>query len=577
MDASSYVRGFARRWKVILACVLVALAIGFVVTSGQSGSAPTTTQYQATTYLLGTSSSSSFRGDNNLTTVATIATLGVIPERVAEAIGYEGDPQDLAETVVVEGDENTGLLSIEALGTSAARAEELADTWAEELLGFLRDRNLEEVRRLRAQIRQLTQEIAELDAELEQPDEGSTDEDKAGVQEERDTADLQLQALTQQYSQLAAETGGVPEGFEVIEPATAQEVSTDPGIQAPRSRLIRLLIAVIIGLLFGVGISLLLERFDTRIRTKEEAEESFGLPVLAEIPPISRRKRSGVVVDAFPRAPASNAFRLLAAALQFGRHDGSARDTESNGHPGSPTILVTSSVPAEGKSTIVANLAATYADLGKRVVVVCCDFRHPTIHETLKVEQGPGLADALVAESQVPLEPLLQESRLDRVRVLATGHVPEKTGGLFGSPHVGQVLDALRSEADVVLIDTAPVLASSDWTQLLPEVDSVLVVARSGKTDRSDAARTAEILAILGAPVVGIAMNGLARSPSRRDSYRYRYHREASTEPTDETSESADVSGNGAAGPAADTGAEQEGAESSRGGFPHLARPSTKE
>jgi capsular exopolysaccharide synthesis family protein len=174
---------------------------------------------------------------------------------------------------------------------------------------------------------------------------------------------------------------------------------------------------------------------------------------------------------------------------------------------------------------MVANLAATFADVGKRVVVICCDYRHPSLHATFGVEHEPGLTDALQGESVADLDSLIQDTAIERVRVLATGAVPDKSGSIFGSDRIRQVLAGLRSVADVVLIDTAPVLAASDWTQLLPQVDAVVVVARAGRTDAGSARRTAEVLQLLQAPVVGVALNavprGLIRQATDRSWYQY--------------------------------------------------------
>jgi Mrp family chromosome partitioning ATPase len=143
---------------------------------------------------------------------------------------------------------------------------------------------------------------------------------------------------------------------------------------------------------------------------------------------------------------------------------------------------------------------------------------------------------------------------------------------LFGSDRVRQVLASLRSVADVVLIDTAPVLAASDWTQLLPQVDAVAVVARAGKTDAGSARRTAEVLLLLQAPVVGVVLNavprGLIRQATDRSWYRYQEpERRAGAAPATETDEpDALVDATVAA-------SENGGAANEDEGIPHLARP----
>jgi len=584
MEPIEYLRGLERRWKAILLCLLVALTAGWIFTLEDDEPGSPATSVKATTHLISSSTLSSlsaaFRGPTNLETIAALITLGEVPRRVAETLDYQGDPGALAQNIEVVGDPATGLLSIAATAPTERRAILLANTFAEELMGYLHDRNLELVRSLQDEIGLLDGQIAELDRQLAL----ASDEDEDVILEERELLDFRRQTLVAQYSQLATATGGNPSGFEILERATATPVSPDASL-APRSRTVRLLIAGIVGLILGVAVALLLERFDARIHSKDAAENAFKLPVLGEIPVIPRRRRRSVVAGDFPNAPASNSFRLLTATLQFGRRGGVVESDSGNGDRAWRTILVTSAAPTEGKSTTVANLAATFDKLGKRVIVLCCDFRHPSLHVTFGIDQGPGLSEILAPDGAVELKGVLQETTLENVRVLSTGSVPENTSALFGSKRMRDVLADARAIADIVLIDTAPVLASSDWAQLLPHVEAVLVVARAGKTGADAAERTAEILSTLQAPVVGVVLNRVPRSLIGTGRYSlgfgyggyggYGDKREASTPAPTPASEDgmgvADVNG-----PGGQTEGEPD-PSNPRGGIPHLVRPSTEE
>jgi capsular exopolysaccharide synthesis family protein len=585
VDLSHYLRGIGRRWKVILAAVLVALAVGWYLSPDETAPAPRSTVYEATTYLLSSAESADVRAGSNLQTVAALATLGEVPRRVAQEIDYEGDPSTLAASVTVEPDETTQLLSITATAETAPRAKLIADTFAEQLLALLSERTEVRVDALAQELERLDREIARLDALLPDartevgtrespapevdPEEA---EEQARLQQELSQLQFERQFAQTEYSQLASGTGGNLAGFDVVEEASAMPLDSGEGLQAPRARGVRLLIAAAIGLLLGLAIALLLERIDTRLRTKPATEEAYGLPVLAVIPTVGRKRRDTIVTETAPRGAAANSFRLLEAALQLGRQDSSVH-VAGNGKGGGPrTILVTSGEPREGKSTVVANLAVAFAEVGKRVVVVCCDYRHPTLHATFGVEHEFGLTDALEAEAGTDLEPLIQDTAIERVRVLATGRVPSRPGMLFGSERVRQVLASLRSVADVVLIDTAPVLAASDWTQLLPQVDAVAVVARAGKTDAGSARRTAEVLLLLQAPVVGVVLNavprGLIRQATDRSWYRYQEPERRARAVESETPGEDGVTVDGTV-----TANENGGAAKQDEGIPHLARP----
>jgi capsular exopolysaccharide synthesis family protein len=585
VDLSHYLRGIGRRWKVILAAVLIALAVGWYLSPDDAAPTPQATVYEATTYLLSSAESADVRAGSNLQTVAALATLGEVPRRVAQDIDYEGDPSTLAASVVVEPDETTQLLSITATAQTAPRAKLIADTFAEELLTLLSERTEVRVEALRQELEQLDRDIARLAAQLPDaraevgtrespapevdPEEA---EEQERMQQELTQLQFERQFVQTEYSQLASGTGGNLAGFDIVEEASAQPIETGAGLQAPRSRAVRLLIAAAIGLLLGLALALLLERLDTRLRTKSATEEAYGLPVLAVIPTIGRRRRDSIVMETAPRGAAANSFRLLEAALQLGRQD--SVHAAGNGKGGGPrTIIVTSGEPREGKSTVVANLAAAFAEVGKRVVVVCCDYRHPSLHATFGVEHEFGLTDALEAEAGTDLEPLIQGTATEGIRVLATGRVPSRPGMLFGSERVRQVLASLRSVADVVLIDTAPVLAASDWTQLLPQVDAVAVVARAGKTDAGSARRTAEVLLLLQAPVVGVVLNavprGLIRQATDRSWYRYQEPERRATP----VSEAEAIEPDTVVVESPVTATENGGASNQDEGIPHLARP----
>jgi capsular polysaccharide biosynthesis protein len=323
VDLTQYLQGIGRRWKVIVAAVIVALAVGWYLSPEETVAAPRSTSYQATTYLLSTGVSVDVRsGASNIDTVATLATLGEIPRRVAEAIDYEGDPRTLVSNVTIEPDESTQFLTITARAETAPRAKLIADTFADELLGFLRERSEARVEELQQELDRLDRQIARIDAQLPDGRTGTTGtrdepaadttggedaQQQANLQQELERLQFDRQFVQTEYSQLVSGTGGDLAGFEVVEPAVATPIGTDEGLQAPRSRSIRLLIAAAIGLLLGLALALVLERLDTRLRTKSATEEAYGLPVLAVIPTIGRRRRGTLVTETAPRSAVGNA------------------------------------------------------------------------------------------------------------------------------------------------------------------------------------------------------------------------------------------------------------------------------
>jgi len=157
----------------------------------------------------------------------------------------------------------------------------------------------------------------------------------------------------------------------------------------------------------------------------------------------------------------------------------------------------------------VANLAAAFSQVGQRVLILSCDFRHPSLHDVFGFQNGSGLSDALRRRwnGQSILETQVRQTALPGVSLVPSGSVPPRPSTLLTAPSMGKALEEARKLADVVLIDTPPMLQASDAAHLMGDVDSVLVVARAGKTTAEQAERVQALLGRLGAPVVGLALN----------------------------------------------------------------------
>jgi capsular exopolysaccharide synthesis family protein len=536
LNPVEYLRILRRRWPVIAAIVGAALAAAFLTTSVVPVG-PAIRSYQATAVILNTGELN-VPGIANLDTVAALTTVGEVPRRVAERIDYPGDPVVLGGRIQASVQAETGLLRITANSQEAQEARMLADTFADELLAFLEerkiDRNAAQADFLSRRLETMEQGIQALDARIADP---NTPEPAVRLATARRDARIRLYGVLYEQYQSVLNAQADPATLQIVQKASPQPV-IQGGFQPPRSRVGRMFFAGILGLLVGVGIVLLLERIDTRIRTKRAAEQHFALPVLAEIPRLPWRDGRRVTVKAAeePRSALADSFRLLEAGVSRLSLDGerrqvrepaeagmstAAKESPPKRPDGARTILVTSPGPGEGKTLVVANLAATYAELGKRVLVLSCDFRRPRIHRLFGVPNDQGLSDALEAGNGRPiLRGHVRNTSLANVRVVPSGATPESAGELLTSTNMGHALGEARREADIVLLDTPPVLATSDASHLFPQVDTVLLVARAGKTTAEVAERSSELLRRLRAPVVGIALNGSTEEMVPRGYYR---------------------------------------------------------
>lgn len=180
-----------------------------------------------------------------------------------------------------------------------------------------------------------------------------------------------------------------------------------------------------------------------------------------------------------PRSPISEAYRTLRTNLQFVSLDKPLQ-----------SLLVTSSGPEEGKSTMLANLAITIAQGERKVILVDCDLRRPNLHQLFGLAHKRGLTTMMV-EEQAMSDPPLQETGVPGLQLLASGVLPPSPSDLLGSQRMDRVLDALKERADMVLLDSPPVVAVSDAAILATKVDGVLLVVSAGQTKR-DSVQTAK-------------------------------------------------------------------------------------
>lgn len=195
-----------------------------------------------------------------------------------------------------------------------------------------------------------------------------------------------------------------------------------------------------------------------------------------------------------PRAPAAEAYRTLRTNLMFSSLDKPLR-----------TLAITSPVPGEGKSTVLANLAVTLAQSGHETIIVDCDLRKPTQHELWKLDNTEGLTTMLIDEAALA-DPALQAIGVDHLHVLTSGPLPPNPADVMVSRRMDQAIEALRERAEYILFDAPPVLAVTDAALLGMKVDGLLLVLRAGTSRRDRAARAKEELARVNVPVVGTVL-----------------------------------------------------------------------
>lgn len=440
-------------------------------------------------------------------------------------------------------DPSTGLLTITATDSDPARAQAVAKAYSQAFVDQTQALVQQQIDKYNAELSTLSGEIAALEASS-MPATAVTN--------------AQIAGLTSTYTSVQTQLNNVEFG----EPyATIQVTAGYPSSPTGLSKSKLLGIGLVAGILVGCGIALARDQLDTRLRTSPEVESITDSPILAELPQ-DRDVRAGTVGLALVQAPQSGiaeSIRELRTSLRV-----ILDDTPS------PVIVVTSPEAGDGKTFVAANLAAAWAMSGSKVIVVSADFRRPRVEELfgLQTNGRPGLADlirsnwrnpeldarptiarngaregesvanragdrVLVGASHQPSRAkrdagdeadlaaasgLLLESGIWGLKVLPAGTHLENPAELFGSPGMPSVLNQLSRLADIVLIDTPPVLVVPDTAIIGSQAHGAVLVAAEGKTARADLERAVRRLETTHCRVLGVALNRVRRSVA--DSYK---------------------------------------------------------
>ncbi|MGZ6791804.1 MAG: polysaccharide biosynthesis tyrosine autokinase [Mycobacteriales bacterium] len=296
--------------------------------------------------------------------------------------------------------------------------------------------------------------------------------------------------------------GASPVRVSLVQPAVTPDTPT-----SPRPKL-NLALGLLVGLAAGVGAAVLRETLDTSIKTPEQAQDLVGAPVLGAIGYDADATRKPLVVVTEPSSVRSEAFRQLRTNLQF-------VDIE---HP-LRSVVLTSSVPGEGKSTTTCNLAVTLAQAGLRVVLVEGDLRRPRIADYMGVEGAIGLTSVLLGRSS--LDDTLQPWGDGSLQVLASGPLPPNPSELLGSQGMQDLLRELERRADIILIDAPPLLPVTDAAILGTLTSGLVMLVRSNVTRREQLSRAVETVHAVGATLLGSVLNMVpTKGP---DAYTYGY------------------------------------------------------
>lgn len=300
-----------------------------------------------------------------------------------------------------------------------------------------------------------------------------------------------------------SDNGASPVKLSVVTPASAPESPS-----APNTRL-NLAIGLICGLAIGTGIAILRTSLDTKVRGEAGLRRITDAPVLGGISFDSDATKKPLLTQAPAQSPRAESFRQIRTNLQFAHVDHDSK-----------AILVTSSLPGEGKTTTATNLAIAMAQAGQSVVLVDADLRRPRVDEYLGLDRTAGLTTALIGAADV--NDLLQPWGDDDLYVLASGQIPPNPSELLGSDAMRSLISRLEYAFDAVIIDAPPLLPVTDAAVLAQQVGGVVLVVGSSRVKTPDLQKSLAALDMVKADMLGIVMNLL---PSKGpDAYAYSYY-----------------------------------------------------
>jgi succinoglycan biosynthesis transport protein ExoP len=507
-------------WLVILGALLVG-GLGYIISRNM------TPVYQASTSLLVTPGSTQAL-DNYSSLIAserlawTYAELLQsdpvlqetqrrleIPEKPgagSEAAGY---------TVSAQPVRDTQLLRVEVTGTDPELITEAANTvvqvfieWQAEIQ---RARYSDSKANLTVEIERVQASIQEIEGRiqaLQSAGQGADQNELSRLQDQLAQYQNSHSALQTSLSNIGLAEANSGATVTVVSPATRPLVPIRP--QTLRNTLV----AAAVGAMLSAAFAFLIEYLDDTVKAPEDLKLA-GLSVVGVVQRVDPQGNDGaphVFAISQSRSLAAEAYRTLRTNLQFSSLD---RPLHS--------LVVTSAVATEGKTTTAANLAVVMAQAGKRVVLVDADLRRPSAHRLFGLSNGTGLTTVLVEEPSA-VNGYLQKTEVENLRVLSAGPVPPNPQELLGSRRMEELLHKLEESADVVILDTPPTLVVADANVLAARADGVLLIVNTESTRRAAVQRAAEGLRQVGANLLGGVLNMVGTGGRRSAYYDYSYH-----------------------------------------------------
>lgn len=504
-------------WLIILG-VIIAAGVAYLV------SINTTPVYQASARLLidqAPGASSNTYADVltiekiSQTYVELLTVTDVMDEVIAQ-LNLPIESGDLRGQISASAPADTQILNLTVQDTNPERAAAIANATAEAFIRYNERtqaaRYAEPRSNLQTELSNVGDQIEEIEVQINTLNSSETD---LTPTQQADLSRLETQLREQQtiynnifndLQDLRVQSATESNNVLIVEPAVP-----NPNPIRPRTFTNTLLAAAVGGML-ALGVIFLIDYLDDTIKTPDQVTADTGLSAIGVISFIKGEEPSDrLITHTTPRAPISEAYRVLRTNLEFSSIDDKLR-----------SVLVTSPSPGEGKSTTAANLGTVVAQAGNRVIIVDADLRRPSQHKVFQVPNNQGLTTALL-DSETPISYHIQQTKVPGLRIMSSGPLPPNPSELLRSHRMQQILAQLNDEADFVIVDTPPTLTVADASILSPRVSGSVLVLKIASTRRDALIQAQESLNKTGAHVLGVVMNHA--TPGRGGYYNYYYYR----------------------------------------------------
>ena len=328
----------------------------------------------------------------------------------------------------------------------------------------------------------------------------------------RDIADSLGRQFADEVVELEADVSTVK--VSTVQPAKLNPEAVSPDVTR------NLALGGVLGLLIGLGLALLRSRLDNTVKTGDDVQTLTETGVIGTVLEDQRLDEKHVATSADEHSMTAEAFRAIRTNLQFLNVDNPPR-----------VIVIASSVPGEGKSTLAVNLATALAQSGSRVTLIEADLRRPRVVRYMGLVGGAGLTNVLAGTAD--LHEVVQPWGEGKLSVLPAGPMPPNPSELLGSAHMRTLVETLRETQDFVIIDTPPLLPVTDAAVLSVVADGCLITTRYGRTRREQLHEAAKVLSRVDAKLLGVVLNRVPQSAAvaRGYGYGYGYQADAGREP----------------------------------------------